>query len=74
LIFTAFPEAILGAMLIYTAFLLAKISFKDYSLKTVPIIITSAVLCLINITVGFVVGLILYYIFKLIEKKLDTQN
>ena len=73
LIFTAFPEAILGAMLIYTAFLLAKISFKDYSLKTVPIIITSAVLCLIfNITVGFVVGLVLYYIFKLIEKKLNT--
>ena len=73
LIFTAFPEAILGAMLIYTAFLLAKISFKDYSLKTVPIIITSAVLCLIfNITVGFIVGLVLYYIFKLIEKKLNT--
>jgi len=73
LIFTAFPEAILGAMLIYTAFLLAKISFKDYSLKTVPIIITSAVLCLIfNITVGFVVGLVLYYIFKLFEKKLNT--
>jgi len=73
LIFTSFPEAILGAMLIYTAFLLAKISFKDYSLKTVPIIITSAVLCLIfNITVGFVVGLVLYYIFKLIEKKLNT--
>jgi MFS superfamily sulfate permease-like transporter len=72
LIFTAFPEAILGAMLIYTAFLLAKISFKDYNLKTVPIIITSAVLCFFNITIGFVVGLVLYYIFKLIEKKLNT--
>ena len=73
LIFTAFPEAILGAMLVYTAFLLAKISFKDYSLKTIPIIAISAILCLIfTITVGFVVGLVLYYISKLIEKKLKT--
>ncbi len=75
LIFTAFPEAILGAMLVYTAFLLAKISFKDYSLNSIPVIITSAILCLLfNITVGFIVGLILYYIFKFIEKKLNTQN
>ncbi len=73
LIFSAFPEAILGAMLVYTAFLLAKISFKDYSIKSIPIIITSAILCLIfNITVGFVVGLVLYYISKLIEAKLKA--
>lgn len=73
LIFNAFPEAILGAMLVYTAFLLAKISFKDYSLKSIPIIIISAILCLIfNITVGFIVGLVLYYIFKVIEKKLNA--
>ncbi len=75
LIFTVFPEAILGAMLVYTAFLLGKISFKDYSFKTIPIIVISAILCLIfNITVGFVVGLVLYYISKLIEKKLNTKN
>ncbi|MHA2287143.1 MAG: putative sulfate/molybdate transporter [Promethearchaeota archaeon] len=71
LIFTAFPEAILGAMLIYTAFLLVRISFKDYSLKTMPIILTSAVLCLIfNITIGFLVGLGLYFVFRLIEKRI----
>ena len=69
LIFLAFPKAILGAMLLYTAFLLAKISFKDYRLKTLPIVVLSAILCLINITIGFLVGLVLYYIFKLIEKK-----
>lgn len=71
-IFIVFPKAILGAMLLYTAFLLAKISFKDYSLKTIPIIVTSAILCLIfNITIGFAVGLVLYYLLKLIEKKLN---
>jgi len=75
LIFTAFPKAILGAMLFYTACLLAKISFKDYSLKTVPIVVTSAILCLIfNITIGFVIGLVLYFIFKFIEKKLHTTE
>jgi len=75
LIFTAFPQAILGAMLLYTAFLLAKISFKDYRLKTMPIIVTSAILCLFfNITIGFIVGLALYFTFNLIEKKLNTTK
>jgi len=69
-IFIVFPKAILGAMLLYTAFLLAKISFKDISLKTMPIIVISAILCLIfNITIGFAVGLVLYYVLKLIEKR-----
>jgi MFS superfamily sulfate permease-like transporter len=75
LIFTAFPKAILGAMLFYTALLLAKISFKDYSLKTLPIIVTSAILCLIfNITIGFVVGLGMYFILILVEKKLKNSK
>ncbi len=75
LIFTTFPKAILGAMLLYTALLLAKISFKDYTLRTIPIIVISAILCLLfNITVGFLVGLVLYYLFKLIEKKLNSKN
>jgi MFS superfamily sulfate permease-like transporter len=74
-IFIVFPKAILGAMLLYTAFLLAKISFKDYSLKTIPIIVASAILCLIfNITIGFAVGLVLYYVLKLIEKRLNTPK
>ncbi|MFX0049562.1 MAG: putative sulfate/molybdate transporter [Candidatus Hermodarchaeota archaeon] len=73
LIFNTFPQAILGAMLLYTAFLLAKISFKEYSLKTIPIVIISAIFCLIsNITTGFIVGLILYFGYKLIEKKRNS--
>jgi MFS superfamily sulfate permease-like transporter len=75
IIFTAFPEAILGAMLIYTAFLLGKISLKNYSIKTIPIIVVSAILCLFfNITVGFIIGLVLYYSSKLIEQKLKMRN
>jgi MFS superfamily sulfate permease-like transporter len=71
LIFTVFPKAILGAMLLYTALLLAKISFKDYTFRTIPIIVISALLCLIfNITIGFLVGLGIYFIVKLINKKL----
>jgi MFS superfamily sulfate permease-like transporter len=81
LIFSAFPQAILGAMLLYTASLLAKISFKDYTLRTIPIIIISGILSLIfNITVGygiivgFIVGIILYYSYKLLEKKSLAKN
>jgi len=70
LIFTEFPIAILGAMLIYTAFLLGKIAFKDFNIKSFPIILSSAIICyFVNIAIGFLVGLILYLIFrKLIEK------
>jgi len=70
LIFTEFPMAILGAMLIYTAFLLGKISFKDFNLKAFPILLTSAIICFfLNIAIGFLIGLILYLIFKkLIEQ------
>jgi MFS superfamily sulfate permease-like transporter len=65
LLFSTFPKAILGAMLLYTAFLLGRIAFKEFNLKALPIIIISAILCfIINITVGFIVGLILYLIFK----------
>ncbi|MFX1259073.1 MAG: putative sulfate/molybdate transporter [Promethearchaeota archaeon] len=72
LLFLNFPKAILGAMLLYTAFLLAKIVFKDFNRKTFPIILTSAILCfLINITLGFIVGLVLFLIFK---KKIETQE
>lgn len=65
LLFNEFPEAILGAMLIYTAFLLGKISLKNFKLKTFPIILISAFVCfLVNIALGFVIGLILFLIFK----------
>ncbi len=70
LLFTEFPMAILGAMLIYTAFLLGKIAFREFNIKTIPIILTSAIICFfINIAIGFLIGLILFLIFrKLIEK------
>lgn len=65
LLFTEFPIAILGAMLIYTAFLLGKIAFKDFNIKSFPIILISAIICyLLNIAVGFLIGLILCLIFK----------
>ena len=65
LLFTTFPKAILGAMLLYTAFLLGRMAFREFNLRALPIIIISAVLCfIINITVGFIVGLGLYFLFK----------
>ena len=64
-LFTEFPKAILGAMLLYTAFLLGRISFKDFSLRAFPIILISAFFCFfVNITLGFIVSLILFFIFK----------
>lgn len=78
LIFNKFPSAIFGAMLLYTAYLLAKISIKDYNKKTLPIIIISGLICFIfyfieyigsfSITIGFFVALALYFIFS---KKLN---
>ncbi|MHA2038887.1 MAG: putative sulfate/molybdate transporter [Candidatus Hodarchaeales archaeon] len=70
LLFNEFPSAILGSMLMYTAFLLGKIACKDFDLKKFPIILISAILCfIVNITVGFFIGLIIYLIFrKKIEK------
>ncbi|MFX0007612.1 MAG: putative sulfate/molybdate transporter [Promethearchaeota archaeon] len=65
ILFKNFPVAILGAMLIYTAFLLGKIAFKDFNFKSFTIILISAIICFIfNIALGFLVGLILYFIFK----------
>ena len=72
LIFIEFPQAIFGAMLLYTSYLLVRISFKDYKMKSLPIIITSGMICIIfnfiigsfSITLGFFVGLILYLIFS----------
>jgi len=75
LVFNTFPKAILGAMLLYTAMLLGKISFKDYNLKTIPIILISGFLCLFcNITIGFIVGLGLYLVFKLVENKIEKKQ
>ena len=70
LLFTEFPVAILGAMLIYTSFLLGKISIKDFKLKSFPIIFVSAIFCFVfNIAIGFLIGLILFLIFrKIIDK------
>ena len=65
ILFTEFPMAILGAMLIYTAFLLGKIAFRDFNIKSFLIILTSAIISyLFNIAIGFLVGLVLYLIFK----------
>ncbi|MHA1933352.1 MAG: putative sulfate/molybdate transporter [Promethearchaeota archaeon] len=65
LLFSEFPSSVLGAMLIYTSFLLGRIAFKDFNFKTFPVILISAILCFyLNITIGFFIGLIIYLIFK----------
>lgn len=65
LLFTEFPSSVLGAMLIYTSYLLGRIAFKDFNFKTFPIILISAILCFyLNITIGFFIGLIIYLMFK----------
>ncbi|TXT55053.1 MAG: Sulfate transporter family protein [Promethearchaeota archaeon] len=64
-IFNSFPKAILGGMLIYTSFLLGKVVYDDFSKRKFPIILLCAIICfLVNIFVGFLVGLILFLIFK----------
>ncbi|MFX1572113.1 MAG: putative sulfate/molybdate transporter [Promethearchaeota archaeon] len=75
LLFTEFPMAILGAMLIYIAFLLGKIALKDFNIKSFPIILISAITCyFINIALGFLIGLILYIIFKKLIDKPKNQT
>lgn len=64
-IFNSFPRAILGAMLIYTSFLLGKVVYEDFSKRRFPIILISALICFfINIFVGFLIGLILYLLLR----------
>jgi len=75
LLFTEFPVAVLGAMLIYTAFLLGKIALKDFNIKSFPIILISAIICyFVNIALGFLIGLILYLIFRKIIDKPKNQT
>jgi len=72
LIFIRFPSAIFGAMLLYTAFLLVNISYKNYNKKTYLIILISGLICFIfyfvigsfSITLGFFTALVLYFIFS----------
>jgi len=70
ILFNEFPTAILGSMLIYTAFLLGKIAFKEFKLEVFPIILIAAILSFIfSIAIGFIVALVLFFIFrKKIEK------
>jgi hypothetical protein len=72
LLFSEFPKAILGAMLLYTAVLLGKVAFKNYNKKTIPIILISALFCFfLTITIGFLIGLILILIYK---KYIETND
>jgi MFS superfamily sulfate permease-like transporter len=68
-IFVNFPQGILAAMLIYTAFILGKISLSKMNWKELPIVLLSAFICFFfNITVGFIIGLIAYFIHKKISE------
>ena len=73
ILFTEFPMAILGAMLIYTAFLLGKIALSDFNIKVFPIILTSAIICFsINIAIGFLIGLVIYLFFRKVIENSDS--
>ena len=77
LFFSQFPKAILGAMLIYIAILLGRIAFKEFNLKAFPIILISAIICFaFNIALGFLIGLILFLVFrkKIEEPKKEEDN
>ncbi len=64
-IFIEFPASIFGSMLLFTAFLLAKVSFKNINKKRFLLIFTIAIICFfVSISVGFVSGLVIYLIFK----------
>ena len=75
-IFTAFPVSIFGAMLLYTAFLLAKVSFKEFKMKEfILIVIPTALLSFfINLPIGFGIGLLIYIILKLLNKKSNEKK
>lgn len=63
--FINFPQSIFGTMLLYTAILLGKISLKRVKRNSFLIILISALFCFfINISIGFLVALGLYFIFK----------
>jgi len=72
-IFIYFPEGILAAMLIYTAFTLGKVALnKIKDKKALPIIFICAIFCfIINITIGFIIGLVLYFIYQKIRQYYD---
>jgi MFS superfamily sulfate permease-like transporter len=69
-VFIYFPEGILGAMLIFTSFTLGKVALKKIEdWKTIPLIIVSALICFfLNITIGFIIGLLFYLIYKKVLK------
>ncbi len=72
LFFNQFPKAILGAMLIYIAFLLGRVAFKDFNARALPIILISAIICFaFNIVLGFLTSLILFFIFR---KKIEEPQ
>ncbi|MHA1723271.1 MAG: putative sulfate/molybdate transporter [Promethearchaeota archaeon] len=65
LLFMSFPNAISGAMLFYTAFLLGRISLKEFECKKLLIIGILGLFCFfINIVDGLMSGLVLALIFK----------
>ena len=64
-------------MLIYIAILLGRIAFKEFNLKAFPIILISAIICFaFNIALGFLIGLILFLVFrnKIEEPKKEEEN
>lgn len=75
-VFTAFFISIFGAMLLYTAYLLARVSFKEFKMKEfILIVIPTALLSFfINLPIGFGIGLLIYIVLKLFNKKRNERK
>ena len=75
-VFTAFFISIFGAMLLYTAYLLARVSFKEFKMKEfILIVIPTALLSFfINLPIGFGIGLLIYAILNLLDRKSKNKN
>ena len=74
-IFTNFPDSIFGALLIFTALLLTKVSFKDASHEDIPIILIGGIISFIwNISLGFVAAILIYFIVLRVKRKRKKQD
>lgn len=64
-IFHHFPLAILGAMLLFISFELAKSARGSYSAgETIPLLATTIFAVFVNIATGFAVGMLAHYLYR----------
>jgi MFS superfamily sulfate permease-like transporter len=68
-IFKAFPFSVLGAMLLFAGIELGRIAFKIKGKKEISIMLIVGIVSFItNLAVGFLVGLILFFLLRRLNK------